>query len=206
MVFIVGQILLLWCSVVLWIKYVCTTQMLLSQNPHFGIWLCNFHRGVSLKTTWGNYMHYLLFCICVFLIKVYTTQRTKCSLWSVECVFHGRRELKPHEKQIYVPLFCLFAGVSNNWTINWKTCAKQCSINFCCNKWASSHIWGEQMKMFSLAVFVQSSPFFTVDTVILVLDWILQGIYVIKITRKLCIRGKLFCLSPSACIDFSVLR
>lgn len=105
-------------------------------------------------------MCYFLFCTRVFLIKVYTTQRTKCSLWSLECVFHGRPELKAHEKQIYVPLFCLFAGVSNNWTINWQTCAKQCSFNFCRNKRASSLIWGEQTKMSSLAMLVLKFTFF----------------------------------------------
>lgn len=167
MVFIAGQILLyltntqlLWCSVVLWIKYVYITQMLLSQSPHYGIWLCTFHSGVSLKTTRGNYMCYLLFCICVFLVKVYSTQRTKCLLWLLECAFHGRQELKACEKEINVPLFCLFAGISYNWTVNWQTCAKQCSTNFCCNKWASSHIWGEQIKMFSLAMFVLKFTFF----------------------------------------------
>lgn len=181
--------------------------MLLSQSPHYGIWLCTFHREVSLKTTSGNYMHYFLFCICVCLIKVYTTQRTKCSLWSLECVFHGRQELKAHEKQIYVPLFCLFAGVSNNWTINWQTCTKQCSINFCCNKWASSHIWGEQSKMIHFAMFILKFTFFhSWHNNSSTKDWILKDIYVIKITRKLYIRGKLFCLSASECIDFGVLR
>lgn len=134
--------------------------MLLSQSPHYRIWLCTFHRRGSLKTTWGNNTYYLLFCTHVFLIRVYTTQGTKCSLWSLECVFQGRHYVESCEKQIDVPLFCLFAGISHNWTINWQTRAKQCSINFCCNKRASSHIWGEQMKMFILPMFVLKFTFF----------------------------------------------
>lgn len=127
-------------------------------------------------------MCYLLFCIHVFLIKVYTTQRTKCSLWSLECVFHGTQELQARQKQIDVPLFCFFAGVSHHRTINWQTRAKQYSIDFCCNKWASSCIWGEQTKMFTLGIFVLKFTFFhcwysNSSTK----DWILQDIYVIKI-------------------------
>lgn len=129
-------------------------------------------------------MCYLLFCIHVFLIKVYTTQRTKCSLWSLECVFHGTQELQARQKQIDVRLFCFFAGVSHHRTINWQTRAKQYSIDFCCNKWASSCIWGEQTKMFTLGIFVLKFTFFHCwysNSSNSTKDWILQDIYVIKI-------------------------
>lgn len=104
MVFITGQILLqltntqlLWCNA-LWIKYVYITQMLRSQSPHYGIWLCTFHRGVSLKTTWGSYMCYLLFCIHVFLIKVYTTQSVHYDHLNVS--FMGDRNWKHMRKRL----------------------------------------------------------------------------------------------------------
>lgn len=55
-------------------------------SSHYGIWLCTFHRGVSLKTTRGNYMHYLLFCIHIFLIRVYTTQNKVFIMITWMCV------------------------------------------------------------------------------------------------------------------------